>query len=116
MIADVGGTTVYELLTVVENGDTIASPHHQLHVVLHKHHRNTGGLNAPDKADELTGFRSVQTGSRLVRQNQFWPANKCARNFEEPLMPVGQASGDDVRQVRQSNKIECFARAIGDFL
>ena len=97
MIADVRGASVCELLAVVENGDAVASPHHNLHVVFHKHHRHAGSLNAADKADELTGFRSVQTGSRLVRQNQFWSANECARNFEEPLMPVGQASGNDVR-------------------
>ena len=31
-------------------------------------------------------------------------------------MPVGQASGNGVRQVRQSHEIERFARAVGNFL
>src|SRR4029079_10730981 len=89
MIANVGGASVCKLLAVVENGDAIASPHHDFHVVLHKHQRHAGSLNPADKADELTGFRPVQTGSRLVRQNQFAPANERACNCEQPLMPVG---------------------------
>src|SRR5215813_2288826 len=100
MITNVGGASVCKLLAVIENGDAVASAHHNLHMVLHKHHRHAGSLNAADKADELTCFGSVQTGSGLVRQNQFWSANECARDFEEALMPVGQASGNDVRQVR----------------
>src|SRR5262249_58846987 len=77
MITNVGGASVCKLLAVIENGDAVASAHHNLHVVLHKHHRHAGSLNAADKADEPTCLRSVQTRSGPVRQNPFWSANEC---------------------------------------
>src|SRR5262249_32189431 len=85
MISNVGRAPVCKLLAIVENGDAVAGAHHNLHVVLDEHHRHAGSLNAADKSDELTGFRSIQAGSRFVRQNKFWSANECTRNFEEPL-------------------------------
>src|SRR6185295_18853975 len=76
MIANVGRTAVRQFLAVVENGDAVAGPHHHFHVVLHKHHGYAGSLDAADKTNELTGLRSIQTGSRFVCQNQFGSAHE----------------------------------------
>src|ERR1051325_860342 len=82
MVANVGGASVCKLLAVVEDGDAVAGPHHNFHMVLHKHHGHTGSLDAADKTDELTGLCSVQAGGWLVRQNQFGSAHECARDFK----------------------------------
>jgi hypothetical protein len=100
MIADASRAAVCQFLAVVEDGDAVAGAHHHFHVVLYQHHGHAGRLDAANKTDELTGLRSVQTGSRLVCQNQFWSARECARDFEQPLMTIGQASSDNVRQSR----------------
>ena len=116
MIANVGRAAVRKLLAVIEHGDAVAGAHHHFHVVLDQHDRHAGRLNAPDQADELAGFGAVQAGGRFVRQNQFRLADEGARNFEQPLMPVGQASGDHIRRRQQSHEIERLARAVRNFL
>ena len=97
MIADVGRAAISQLFTVIENGNAVAGTHHHFHMVLHQHHGHAGGLDAPDQSNKLAGFRPIETRGRFVGQNQLRLANESARDFEEPLMPIRQASGHSIR-------------------
>src|SRR5450759_3760874 len=70
MIPDIGRAAVRQLFPVVENGDAVAGSHHDLYVMLDKHHGDASRLNSTDQADQPAGFRSIQAGCWFVRQNK----------------------------------------------
>jgi hypothetical protein len=112
MISDIGRTAVGQFFSVIEDGNSVAGAHHDLHVMLDEHHADAGLLNSTDHANQPAGFGSVQSGGRFIRQDKPRLANKGTRNFKQPLMAIGKASGDHIRRPQQAYEIQCFAGAI----
>src|SRR5688500_9627320 len=62
------GTSVGDLLTVVEDGDPVADSHHDLHVVLDDQHRDVVVADLADEPHEPCLLRRIHPGSRLVEE------------------------------------------------
>ena len=83
-------------------------------MVLDEHHGHAGGLDSPDQSNQSTGFRTIQTGGRFIRQDKLRLADEGTRNFKQPLMAIRKASGDHIRRPQQAHEIQCFAGAISN--
>src|SRR3990172_2894059 len=87
-----------ELLAVVEDEDGLAEPHHDLHVVLDQQH---GLAPVPERAhglQQLVEQGPVDTGRRLVEQDQLGIGHEHADELDELLLAVGQVARVLVRQ------------------
>ena len=57
MISDIGRTAVGQFFSVIEDGNSIAGTHHDLHVMLNEHHADAGLLNSTDHANQAGRLR-----------------------------------------------------------
>src|SRR5215472_15626605 len=56
--------------------NAIGNVHHQPHIVLDQHHRDSVPHEGTDNAVDLLGLYGVAAGGRLVEQQQFWVAGE----------------------------------------
>ena len=70
MPADLGRRAVRQTPAVVEHRDAVAGRHHHVHVMLDQHDGHAASPGSPGSARRGGGFRRVETGGRLVEQQQ----------------------------------------------
>ena len=73
----------------------------------------------PDRSDQLdqaAAFDAIETGGRLVEQQQRGLRHERAGDLDEPLHAVRQRPRRDLRDVQETDEIERLPGAIHDRL
>src|SRR6266571_5879263 len=97
-------------LAAIEDGDPLADPHDDAHVVLDEQYRDSLLVaDAVHEVDELRRLLRVHAGGRLVEQHPLRIERECASYLETALVAVGQVAGVLVVHLADSHELEQVA-------
>ena len=109
------GVAFGDALAVVEDGDAVADPHDDAHVVLDEEDREAELVaELRDQARHLGGLVGVHAGRRLVEEQELRLARERARDLEAPLVAVREVARQLLVAIRQADeRHELAARGPG---
>ena len=70
----------------------LAKPEHEVHVVLDEQHRDVL-RQVVDRGEQLGALVARHAGGRLVEQQHLGLGRERERDFEQPLLAVGELAG-----------------------
>ncbi len=95
----------------MKDGDDLAEPHHQRHVVLHDQHGHALVGQPVEDRREAVGLLLVETRCRLVEQQHRGPAGQGPGELQQPGVAGGQRVGPLVGLRRETDTGQQF---VGD--
>src|SRR5512139_680366 len=112
ILLDRQGPVVGDLLAIAQDDDLVGYAHDQRHVVLDE---KDGDALFPDPADQLRhigGLAHVQTGRRLVEQQEAGFAGEGPPEFHDSLLAVGETrrlSAGEVADAEEVHYLEALS-------
>src|SRR6266508_2031814 len=94
------GRALGQLLSVLQHGDPIRDPHHEVHVMLDQQDRRATRADANDELVQLADLSRIQPRGRLVHREQQGGENEGSRDLHEPLMAEGEGLPERLRRSR----------------
>ena len=106
-----------DLAAVIEHDDAVGDAHHHAHVVLDQQDGQRMLLaDFEEQLVQLGGLAGVKPGGGLVEAEQHRRGAHGARDFEPPLIAIGQVAGGIVGAIQKADFAEPIGRALNGVL